>query len=414
MANMNEMLLSFWELTPEQRLMLDIVLRRNPQVPEGLDWDAFDASVRKHRLQPLLIRGLRSMDPEIVEGLPPLKRYRGMQNKYSMESIQRLQALAQANAALADAGIRMISMKGPLLAMEAYGDPSLRTSRDLDVMVPEADLRRAGEVLTELGYAPEENLFHKTPLRRKFYNIIELEKHEVYTRDDVVLELHWKGDYQSEDSFDTLWDRRQEQTLLGRPIASMGDDDRYPALIVHAAEHGFHRLRWLLDLYELQKKPGFSWERLHGQMSRQGLGVLLLETLIVMYRLDLPGLQNLAWEGFRLSRREDGILVTASENLCEEMNRAWELSEAAYPLWQEEIKWGDDRQRSYDRLLPVSMFRKSLAQRLLSVLGPSTHELKLIDLPDWLFWLYFLIRPFSLLWRKLSPKKIDTSRKEQR
>lgn len=403
MTDKNEMLLPFWELTPEQRLMLDIVLRRAPAVPEQMDWDFFDASVRKHRLQPLLIRGLRSMDRQALEQYPALKRYLGMQNKYSMESIQRLQALAQVNIALADAGIRMISMKGPLLAMEAYGDPSLRTSRDLDVMVSEADLARAGKILVELGYAPEDNLFHKTPLRRKFYNLIELEKHEVYTRKDVVIELHWKGDYQSEDSFDELWDRRQEQVLLGRPIAALGTADRYPSLIVHAAEHGFHRLRWLLDLYELQKKPDFSWAELYAQMRGQGLGALLLETALVMYRLDLPGLKDLVWEGFCLGRREDGVLVTAAEDLCADLDRARELSEAAYPLWRDEITWGDARQKVYDRLLPVSMFQKSRMQKLLSLLGPSTHELKLVDLPDWLFWLYFLIRPFSLLWRKLRP-----------
>ena len=403
MADRNEMLLPFWELTPEQELMLDIVLRRNPAVPEQMDWDFFDASVRKHRLQPLLIRGLRSMDPELVARYPALNRYKGMQNKYSMESFQRLQALTQVNAALAEAGIRMISMKGPLLAMEAYGDPSLRTSRDLDVMVPEADLRRAGELLVELGYTPKENPFHKTPLRRKFYNLVELEKHEVYTRNDVVIELHWKGDYQSEDSFDEIWERRQEQPLLGRPIAMMGASDRYPALIIHGVEHGFHRLRWLLDIYELQKKPGFSWAELFARMHSQGLGSLLLETLLVMYRLDLPGLPDLAWEGFSLRLTEDGILVTASEDLRADLNRARALSEAAYPLWHDEITWGDERQQAYDRLLPVSMFQKSRKQKLLSMLGPSFLELELIDLPDWLFWLYFIIRPFSILWRKLFP-----------
>ena len=401
MADLHENLLPFWELTPEQRLMLDIVLRRDPAVPEGLDWEAFDASVRKHRLQPLLIRGLKSMDRQALEQYPALKRYLGMQNKYSMESFHRLQALAQVNAALAEAGIRMISMKGPLLAMEAYGDPSLRTSRDLDVMVPEADLSRAGEVLEALGYVPEENLFRKTPLRRKFHNFVELEKHDVYARDDVVLELHWKDDYQSEDSFEELWDRRQEQLLLGQPIASLGAGDRYPALIVHAAEHGFHRLRWLLDLYELRKKPCFCWEKLWEQMSRQGTGSLLLETLIVMYRLDLPGLEDLVWEGFRLSRTGEGICLGVGAQLDEDMTRALALSEAVPPLWQEELKWGNELQKRYDRLLPVSLLRRTMWQVLLRVLGPSKYELELVDLPDWLFWVYFIIRPFSLLWRWL-------------
>ena len=146
---MFEVHLNHWNLSPELALLLDIVLRNGPEIPEGLDWDAFEAALRQHRLQPLLIRGLRAMDADVVEQTPALKKYRGQQNKYTNESIQRLQALAQVSAALADNGIRMLSMKGPLLSMELYGDPSLRTSRDLDVMVPEEDLDRAGEILVD-------------------------------------------------------------------------------------------------------------------------------------------------------------------------------------------------------------------------------------------------------------------------
>jgi hypothetical protein len=394
------MRLPFWELTPEQRLMLDIVLRRETAVPEPIDWDAFDAGVRKHRLQPLLIRGLRSMDRQTVEQYPALKRYLGMQNKYTRESFQRLQALTQANNALAQAGIRMIAMKGPLLAIEAYGDPSLRTSRDLDVMVPEADLEPAGEILAGLGYEPEENPFHKTPLRRKFYGIVDLEKHMICQKGDICLELHWKSNAQTEDSFDDQWMRREEQMILGKRIAVLGTDDRYPALIVHAAEHGFHRLRWLLDLYELQKKPTFSWERVYRQMRAQNLGELLLETLIVLYRMQLPGLQDLSFGGVELVQEADGIFLRLEDRLAEEGRRAIALSEAAYPLWHRECVWGDPRQKAYDRLLPVSLIRKTPVQKLLLACGPSRYELELVDLPDWLFWAYFLIRPLAWLWRR--------------
>lgn len=401
---MMEMHLDNWKLTPELALMLDIALRNDPEIPQGLDWDAFEAALRQHRVQPLLIRGLRGMDAGTVEQFPVLKKYRGRQNQYTMESFQRLQALAQACAALAAEGIRVISMKGPILSMELYGDPSLRTSRDLDVMVCEEDMHRAGEILTELGYEQEQSLFHKTPLRRKYYSLIELEKHTVYTRGDICIELHWKSNFQSETTFDALWAGREEQMILGSPIAILGADDRHPALVIHAAEHGFHRLRWLLDLYELQRKPGFRWEKLHRQMRAQGVGELLLETILVMYRLALPGLENVEFEGFRLTRDGEGLRLWVSDELEEEGRRALALCEAVYPLWQRETPWGDPRQRAHDRLLPKSLIQKSLLQKLLQNFGPSTYELELIDLPDWLFWLYFLIRPFSWLWRKLTGK----------
>lgn len=401
---MIEMHLDNWKLTPELGLMLDIALRKNPEVPEGLDWDAFEAAVRQHRVQPLLIRGLRGMDAGTVERYPVLKQYRGRQNQYAMESFQRLQALSQVCTAFAAEGIRVFSMKGPILSMELYGDPSLRTSRDLDVMVSEEDMHRAGEILAELGYEQEESLFHKTPLRRKYYSLIELEKHTVYNRGEICLELHWKGNFQSETTFDELWAGREEQMILGKPIAVFGPEDRHPALVIHAAEHGFHRLRWLLDLYELQRKPGFRWEKLHRRMQAQGVGELLLETILVMHRLALPGLGNVEFEGFRLTRDGEGLGLWVSDELEAEGSRALALCEAVYPLWQRETPWGDPRQRAHDRLLPNSLIQKSLLQRFLQNFGPSTYELKLIDLPDWLFWLYFIIRPFSWLRRKLTGK----------
>lgn len=396
---MAEFTFAYWSLPPELSLLLDIVLRKAPQVPGDPDWERFDALLKQHRLQPLLIRGLKTMDAADLDRFPVLQAYRDRQNQYVMESMERLQALAEVSAALAREGIPMISMKGPLLSMELYGDPSLRTSRDLDVMVAQEDLSRAGGVLTALGYVPEENLFHKTPLRRKYYSLIEPEKHTVYNRGRICLELHWKSNYQSEESFRDLWERREERQLLGRPIAVMGTVDRYPALIIHAAEHGFHRLRWLLDLYELQKKPSFSWERLHRQLSERGLGALLLETMLVMYRLDLPDLPDLEYPGLRLTRTPEGIRLSVDQ--AAEGRRAAALCEAVFPMWQGEARWGDPRQRVHDRLLPRSLIRKTPLQWFLLHFGPSVYELKLTDLPDPLFWLYFIIRPINWLRRKL-------------
>ena len=48
---MFEIHLDHWSLSPELRLLLDIVLRKKPQIPEGVDWDAFEAALCQHRLQ---------------------------------------------------------------------------------------------------------------------------------------------------------------------------------------------------------------------------------------------------------------------------------------------------------------------------------------------------------------------------
>lgn len=376
--------------------MLDLSLQRPVQVPDELDWEYFDRLVSQHRIQPLLIRGLRQFGADCP---PELAKYRSQQSRFAMQSMERIRALAAVNEAFARSDIRMISMKGPMLAMELYGDPSMRTSRDLDVMVEEEDLDRAGEILTQMGFRLEAHLHSATPLRHKFYAMVEHEKHRVYNKGEICIELHWQSDYQREQSFRELWSRREERQLMGRPVALMGADDRYPALIVHAAEHGFLRLRWLLDLYELQKKPDFSWAHVFGLMEAQGLGTVLLETMLVMYRLDLPGLEDVRCERFSLTRTEGGIrLALANRKLAE---RAAALCEAVYPLLLRSVRAAEPEWKAYDRLLPNTVYGKTALQWVLTVLGPTEFEYELIDLPDWLFWLYFIIRPFNWVRRKL-------------
>lgn len=397
---MKEVFLEYWKIPRELRLLLDVSTQQKSGIPAELDWDYFHRLVSQHRIQPLLIRGLRQPGAQCS---PELEKYRSQQNKFAVQSMEQVRTLAAINAAFADAGIRMITMKGPLLAMELYGDPSLRNSRDLDLMVPEEELDRAAEILVGMGFAEEVLLHNATPLRRKFYNIIEHEKHRVFNRNGLCIELHWQSDYQREQSFEELWSRREERPLLGRPVALMGADDRYPALIVHAAEHGFLRLRWLLDLYELQKKPAFSWEHLYEQMTAQGVGELLLEAMLVMYRLELPGLEDVQTSRFSLTRGEGGAVLRTEQDAV--ADRAMALSDAVYPLILREVSPTEPEWKAYDRHLPTTIYGKTALQSILLVLGPTKYELELIDLPDWLFWLYFIIRPFNWLRRKLSGGK---------
>ena len=49
-------------------------------------------------------------------------------------------------------GIRTLVLKGPTLALDLYGDVSLRTSKDLDILIPLTEIEQAERLMTELGY----------------------------------------------------------------------------------------------------------------------------------------------------------------------------------------------------------------------------------------------------------------------
>src|SRR2546426_10956064 len=52
-------------------------------------------------------------------------------------------------------GIPAVPFKGPVLAVQAYGDVALREFRDLDILVTHRDITRARELLLARGFSAE-------------------------------------------------------------------------------------------------------------------------------------------------------------------------------------------------------------------------------------------------------------------
>ena len=77
------------------------------------------------------------------------------------------------------------------------------------------------------------------------------------------------------------------------------------------------------------------------------------------------------------------------------------MSNAVFPLIQRAVKSTEAEWKTYDRLMPSEVYGKTAFQWFLTFVGPAEYDYELIDLPDWLFWLYFIIRPINWVWRKL-------------
>jgi hypothetical protein len=69
-------------------------------------------------------------------------------------SVAHAQATLELLQALEGAGIAAVPLKGPLLAEDLYGDPGLRFSSDVDLLVDVSQLEDAVAVLREQGYGP--------------------------------------------------------------------------------------------------------------------------------------------------------------------------------------------------------------------------------------------------------------------
>lgn len=133
------------------------------------------------------------------------------------------------------AGLRVIALKGPSLAGRLYGNASLRTSRDLDLLVPAAELQRARMLLADEGF--------RASAQPDDY-------HQPWLRGTTTVELHHDVENPLAFAFDLAgaWVRAREAKFQGVPCRLLAPPDELLFLALHAVRHRFERLSLLLDL----------------------------------------------------------------------------------------------------------------------------------------------------------------------
>lgn len=152
-----------------------------------LQWDKFLALCWRHGLMPLVFNHLRTTFAEFV---PPtsLRRIREDFQHNAARNVLLATELCCVFEEFEARGIETLAYKGPAMAIQVYGDLSLRSFVDLDLLIRPDDAALAGSVLTARGYHPHLDL---TPAQELM--LFRSECDRVYLREgrNIVLELHW-------------------------------------------------------------------------------------------------------------------------------------------------------------------------------------------------------------------------------
>ena len=189
------------------------------------------------------------------------------------------------DAALAE-GIRMLPLKGAVLAPLVWGDLAARPMVDVDLAVHPDDLDRAVALAGACG------LERAYPERARFSR---RHGHDVGFRDEhnLTVELHFRLGHElaGDASLDGIFARAIEVELLGKTRAVPSFDDQLWSVAVHAAMHAFgDSPLWPLDLSLLIER-GADLERARDEAERRGFGVAFRAALRVAARaLAQPGL----------------------------------------------------------------------------------------------------------------------------
>ncbi|NDJ74628.1 MAG: nucleotidyltransferase family protein [Chloroflexi bacterium] len=374
------------------------------QPPQDISTDLQRSIVEcslQHGLGPMLYWSLKqhSYDVQSPELLPLVQATHRAAMKYALHE----KARSEINAALHDAEIPALWLKGAVLAETIYPEPTLRPMSDLDVLVPYEQRERALEVVQGLGY----DFYTRNALkpRRTDDELIAKLSHHYHlkggTTNSVVLELHFRLVTYRDEMFSLeqlQWFWAQQQTLHldeGAALITLTPDAHLIYLCAHALlQHGeanLYLLR-LFDLHQIITQTALNWDMIVEQTVTLGWTSAVgraLQLSMVYFTTPIPdGLLDLLVN--RRPAHEDNSRVT---RLTGAGNR-WERTRA--------------------NLDAMSLREKSAYLYLLAVPTRSYMRQRYNIRPGWPTWPYYLYRWFDQsldilqsTWKRLSRQYED-------
>jgi hypothetical protein len=246
-----------------------------------LQWPLLLERAYSHQIYPLVYRNLREVDfsgvPEAVQvELKGQYLANALRNQLLAEELARLLVL------LGEAEIRVIPLKGVALAQSLYGDVSARVCVDIDILVPPANVDQAIALLLDFGYRaePDDPYLSKLALRHG--------RHFSMVRDgkgiSFLLELHWilvQHSSRNDEAVRDLWAEARPQTFFEAPAFSLSPEWELLYLCIHAVDHEWRSLKWVVDIHEVASASGTDWPRVVKKAEQFEISLPVGQTLAV-------------------------------------------------------------------------------------------------------------------------------------
>lgn len=372
------------KLPKELTVLFSLLSSRTGQDQElsNMDWDFFLELAFHHRVYPVLYKTIKSQNERRI----PPNVFAVLEQAYRSNTFQMMQLCQEmefVNRLCTESTIPLLFLKGPVLAVELYGDISLRTSCDLDILIPIADLERLNGILIREGYQKDDYIL-------SVLGDWKWRHHHVtyyHPAKGLKLEVHWRlhPGPGKEPSFTELWSRKRKSNFLGKPVYYLGKEDLFFFLVTHGSRHGWSRIRWLLDIHQL--------------LQQKVDGGILHSLLKKFHSLKIGG--------------QAAILSTQLFDTKIPKELTWMLDEPqASILAEQAFFYLHNQVNLHSNSLPPEVFDyhkrhlfslMSFPQKLLyaiSTLYPYHTDLATLPLPKYLHFLYFPLRPFLWAWRK--------------
>jgi hypothetical protein len=277
--------------------------------------------------------------------------------------------------------------KGPLLSLELYNDIGYRNFRDIDFLVEEKDAEKAKAIIEELDF---KCIYPKIKLSEKQKRInysISHHYHFIHPIQSIDIELHWSitnpKSFFGVDSKDVISNSRKlNVSHYELPYISRIENLVYQA--AHGSIHQWYRLFWLKDFSVLisktsEKEISDAFE-LSVKLNLDKTFIQACELSKMLYKVAIPDIST------------------------------FKIKESLIKIPLKSIKSTDLSQRGIKGKLGFVFYRLSLKKDfnyyrdLIYRLRTHLIDWEMIKIKDSFFFLYYILRPFLLVYRFLFRK----------
>ena len=387
----------------ELRLLLSC-LRASAGLDEGdrinalcrtiTDWDAFIRQVNRHQVVSPAYKYLKRYAGNSFQG-PVFSDLKDRYRKESLRTFRKAIELIRIVKRFDRKGILVLPIKGPVVALQAWGDLGSRHVGDLDILVSPEQTFEAENILLRDGYRRIHPHFELTPRQRLAY--IHRNHHFGYSsrKRGVMVELHWRFGSNRRlfpFKFDELWQTRETLKLGGVQVSTLSPEHTILLLCAHGSGHAWSSLFWLNDVAQLVAKyDALDWRVLMGRAEQSGIARMVAEGVLlasVLLGSPLP-------DPVRSYIRKDKGVNRIAGKAFYLMNHSSGLSHKPFTY-----PWYCTKSHQY-------MLRRDPGYKLTffaNMLGADYGNWGRVPLPDALFPLYYLLRPVTWFFRWFIPK----------
>lgn len=246
----------------------------------GLNWAHLERLAAAHGVRPHLLRALNECAGagefgELPKSLQRFWRAHAARNLYAAGEVGRIAKCFDRRA------IGFATFKGVALAATLYGDISRREFNDIDIIVRPADLDAAESALESCGYRAAQGSGREW--RKAF---LAYQRQYMFVRADSTLavDLHWDffpHDFVFPLKTSDIWNRLDHVSIAGRIVPTLDAETLAIYLIGHGAKEGWKTLGWVCDFADFyMRRPDIDWAALFHRLDRAGRERLLVGLLL--------------------------------------------------------------------------------------------------------------------------------------